>query len=154
MRRLILIVIFFWILGLGSLYSGIDILLDAEDSIKKGFILIKYNNIFIKYGSVFICLFAGLGCIFLPILAVKNILPTSTEYYEGNKLAKAKSNFIVISVFLPAIIFFVSTVYYSGPKVNRPFLLYGFTAVVIYIYLASILRLTIFRHKHKIDKSS
>ena len=154
MRKTILIVIFFGLIGLASLYSGIDILLNVEDSIKRGFILANYHNIFIKYGFSFICLFAGLGCIFLSILAVKNILPIGVEYYEGNKLAKAKSNFIVITVFLPAVIFFVSTVYYSGLKVNRPCLVYGFAAVFIYVYLASILRLTIFRHKYKIDKST
>ncbi len=154
MRRSILIFILFLIIGLGSLYIGIDILLNVEDSIKKDLILIKYNNIFIKYGSIFMSLFAGLGFIFLAILSVNNILPIGAEYYEGNKLIKAKSNFIVISVFLPAVAFFVSTVYYSGLKVNRPFLVYGFAAVVIYTYLASILRLTIFRHKYKIDKST
>jgi uncharacterized membrane protein YidH (DUF202 family) len=144
----------FLILGIGMLYFGIDILLDAEDSIRRGFILIHYNNIFIKYGFSFMCFFAGLGCIFLPILAVKNVLPVGAEYYEGNKLAKAKSNFIVISVCLPAIIFFVSTVYYSDLKLERPFLVYGFAAVVIYTYFASILRLTIFRHKYENDKST
>jgi hypothetical protein len=154
MRKSILILIFFWVIALCSLYSGIDILLDVDDSIKRGFILVDYSNIFIKYGFSFICLFASLGCIFLSILAVKNVLPIGVEYYEGNKLAKAKSNFIIITVFLPAVIFFVSTVYYSGLKVNRPFLVYGFSAVFIYTYLASILRLTIFRHKYKIDKSS
>ncbi|MGV7225111.1 MAG: hypothetical protein ACQ9MH_26795 [Nitrospinales bacterium] len=154
MRKSIFIVIFFWVIALCSLYSGIDILLDVEDSIKRGFILVNYNNIFIKYGFSFIYLFAGLGCIFLPFLTVKDILPIGVEYYKGNKLAKAKSNFIIITVFLPAVFFFVSTVYYSGLKVNRPFLVYGFAAVFIYAYLASILRLTIFRHKYKIDKST
>jgi hypothetical protein len=153
-KSMFIFIALFLILGIGMLYSGIDILLDVEDSIKRGFILVNYNNIFIKYGFSFICLFAGLGCIFLSILAVKNILPIGVEYYEGNKLAKAKSNFIIITVFLPAVIFFVSTVYYSGLKVNRPFLVYGFAAVFIYAYLASILRLTIFRHKYKIDKST
>ena len=99
-------------------------------------------------------MFVSLGCIILSILTVKNILPVGTEYYEGNKLAKAKSNFIIITVFLPAVIFFVSAVYYSGLKVNRPFLVYGFAAWFIYTYLTSILKLTIFRHKYKIDKST
>ena len=154
MRKTILIVIFFGLIALGALYSGIDILLNVEDSIKRGFILVNYNNIFIKYGFSFICFFVSLGCIFLIILAVKNILPIGTEYYEGNKLAKAKSNFIIITVFLPAVIFFVSTIYYSGLKVNRPFLVYGLAAWFIYTYLASILKLTIFRLKYKIDKST
>jgi hypothetical protein len=154
MRKTILIVIFFGLIGLVSIYSGIDILLNVEDSIKRGFILANYNNIFIKYGFSFICFFASLGCIILTILAVKNILPTGAEYYEGNKLAKAKSNFILITVFLPAVIFFVSTVYYSGLKVNRPFLVYGFSAWFIYTYFASILRLTIFRYKYKVDKNT
>ena len=154
MRRLVLPVIFFVILGLGSLYSGIDMLFNFEDSIEKGFILVEYNNIFIKYGSIFMFLFGGLGCILLPILVVKNILPFGTKYYEGNKLAKARSNFIVISVFLPAVIFFVSTVYYSGLKINRPFLVYGFALIFVYTYLASILRLTIFRDKYKIEKDT
>jgi hypothetical protein len=70
-KSMFIFIALFLILGIGMLYFGIDILLDAEDSIRRGFILIHHNNIFIKYGFSFMCFFAGLGCIFLPILAVK-----------------------------------------------------------------------------------
>jgi len=47
MRKSILIVTFFGFIALGSLYSGIDIFMNVDDSIERGFILVNYNNIFI-----------------------------------------------------------------------------------------------------------
>ena len=49
-KSMFIFITMFLILGIGMLYSGVDILLDVEDSIKRGFILVNYNNIFIKYG--------------------------------------------------------------------------------------------------------
>ena len=88
-----------------------------------------------------------MGIFLLPIIAVKTKFALGTEYYKGDKKVKAKSNFVAFSTFLPAILSFLSTYYYSNMSfLDIRFLLAaGFFS---YIYLNSIF-IFFFRKKNK-----
>jgi len=138
MNKTILVFVFTWGLGLTAIYLSIDVAFNPNEFVERGFILEEYSNIFIKYGISFMMGFAGLGFLIMPILAWKNILPIGTDYYYGNKYTKAKSDFIIFSLFLPTALFFTTSIYFSELQVKRPIIVYSFAAFLAYKYFHSI----------------
>lgn len=102
------------VIGLGSIYAGINILLNIETSISKGFILTKYDNILIKYGSTLTFIFCGIGVLTYTLLILKGKILLRFDLQEATKLEREQSNLLSLSTFLPGGVFFVSTGYYSG----------------------------------------
>ncbi len=151
-KPIIILKILFLIIGIGSIYSGIDILVDFEDSIQRGFIQIEYDNIFIRYALVFFFMFGGLGFVVLAILAQIKVCPFDGRYQKGDKVEGAKQVLIFISIFLPSITFFALMIYFSDCKNLPQIPIYILSLFFIYAYFGSILRLIISRYKKDITK--
>ncbi len=134
----------FIILGILSLYGSVAIVFD-ENAIKKGFIVCRSSNFLIKYSPSITLLFAGLGCIFSPPLVVKYKISLGNAYREGSKFEQAKSNLLFIIVFLPTVIYFSASIYFSGSKINNYPLFIIVVVVLFFIPMQNIYNY--FKHK-------
>lgn len=88
-------------------------------------IIINSSNVFIKYSIPIVGLYSIMVIFFIPILMERGCI--SVDYYNESRYVKAKSELLVIMLFLPAIIAFLIACY---NKVDKPILL-----AIIYFYL-------------------
>lgn len=121
-----------WGIGL----VGLVIIFNAIISGNQSIYISGFNNPLIKY-SLLICALNLFILLFLaPILIHKGII--TLDYYNDDKYARAKSNFVLLSISLPGWIFLSIAAYYLSSSRGVIYLLDGF---IIFIFLSSAITL-------------
>jgi hypothetical protein len=125
--------IFVVLLGEFCIYSAISILLDPA-SIEKGYILSQQHNIFIKYSPSFCFGYAGIIFISIPFIFINNVMSLGENYLAANEHLKAKMTLAAHTIFLPATISFISSIYFSEGIKNKNMLLLLAILGVTYVF--------------------
>jgi hypothetical protein len=76
----------------------------------------------------------------IPILMLRGVI--TQDYYNADKYAKAKANFVLLSLSAPGWIFLSVGIYYSSASVTPLFILGG---LLSFIYISNIV--TLLKHK-------
>ena len=123
-QRNITIISFVFVVLLGAfcIYSAISILLDPQ-SIEKGYILNHQDNIFIKYSPSFCFGYAGLLFVAYPLLVIKNVMSLGENFQSTNEGLKAKMTLAAHTLFLPATLSFIASIYFSENIQKKNFIL-------------------------------
>jgi hypothetical protein len=124
--------IFFWAIGIAGLFIPIQIAVTGEERL----LLTEFQNPLIKYSLPL--MFANLSVVSLliPILMQRGVI--TQDYYNADKYAKAKANFILLSLSAPGWIFLSVGIYYLAASTKPLFILGG---LLLFMYISSILTL-------------
>ena len=124
--------IFFWAIGISGLYILTKIAVTGDERI----LLINFENPLIKYSLPLFAANMSVVLLLIPILMHKGVV--SSDYYNADNYAKAKSQFVLLSLSAPGWIFLSIGVYYLGANIGLFLILAG---ILLFMYVSSIIKL-------------
>lgn len=130
--RLKLAFIFFWAIAIAGLYIPIQIAVTGE----KRLLLTEFQNPLIRYSLPLVFVNFSIVSFLVPLLMQRGII--TQDYYNADKYAKAKANFILLSLSAPGWIFLTVGIYYLAASAKLLLVLGGFLS---FVYISSILTL-------------
>ena len=134
--RMKLAFIFFWAIGVVGLYIPIQIAVTGEERL----LLTEFQNPLIRYAVPLMFTNLSMVSLLIPILMLRGVI--TQDYYNAGKYAKAKANFILLSLSAPGWIFLSVGIYYLSASLKPLFILGG---LLSFIYISSII--TLLKHK-------
>ena len=134
--RMKLAFIFFWAIGIAGLYIPIQIAVTGEERL----LLTEFQNPLIRYAVPLMFTNLSMVSLLIPILMLRGVI--TQDYYNAGKYAKAKANFILLSLSAPGWIFLSVGIYYLSAGLKPLFILGG---LLSFIYISSII--TLLKHK-------
>ena len=114
----VVVTVLFLVLGVLGVYVSLDIIINVQNSIERGLILIDYSNPFIKYSPSITGVLGSLGLLILPLIVKYKKLAIGDAYYGGGKYQRARTDLVTIMLFTPSAIMFFTSIYYSNLKIN------------------------------------
>ncbi len=130
--RMKLAFIFFWAIGIAGLYIPIQIAVTGEERL----LLTEFQNPLIKYSLPLMFTNLSIVSFLVPLLMQGGVI--TQDYYNADKYAKAKANFILLSLSAPGWIFLSVGIYHLAASTKSLLVLGGF---LLFIYISSILTL-------------
>jgi hypothetical protein len=128
--------IFFWAIGIAGLYIPIQVAVSGEERL----LLTEFQNPLIRYAVPLMFTNLSIVSLLIPILMLRGVI--TQDYYNADKYAKAKANFVLLSLSAPGWIFLSVGIYYSSASVTPLFILGG---LLSFIYISNIV--TLLKHK-------
>ena len=134
--RIKLAFIFFWAIGIVGLYIPIQVAVSGEERL----LLTEFQNPLIRYAVPLMFTNLSIVSLLIPILMLRGVIPQ--DYYNADKYAKAKANFVLLSLSAPGWIFLSIAAYYLAASIKALFIL---GIILLFIYISSII--TLLKHK-------
>ena len=134
--RIKLAFIFFWAIGIVGLYIPIQVAVSGEERL----LLTEFQNPLIRYAVPLMFTNLSIVSLLIPILMLRGVIPQ--DYYNADKYAKAKANFVLLSLSAPGWIFLSIAAYYLAANRKALFIL---GIILLFIYISSII--TLLKHK-------
>ena len=134
--RIKLAFIFFWAIGIVGLYIPIQVAVSGEERL----LLTEFQNPLIRYAVPLMFTNLSIVSLLIPILMLRGVIPQ--DYYNADKYAKAKANFVLLSLSAPGWIFLSIAAYYLAASIKALFIL---GIILLFVYISSII--TLLKHK-------
>ena len=134
--RIKLAFIFFWAIGIVGLYIPIQVAVSGEERL----LLTEFQNPLIRYAVPLMFTNLSIVSLLIPILMLRGVIPQ--DYYNADKYAKAKANFVLLSLSAPGWIFLSIAAYYLAASRKALFIL---GIILLFVYISSII--TLLKHK-------
>jgi hypothetical protein len=134
--RMKLAFIFFWAIGIAGLYIPIQVAVSGEERL----LLTEFQNPLIRYAVPLMFTNLSIVSLLIPILMLRGVI--TQDYYNAEKYAKAKANFVLLSLSAPGWIFLSVAAYYLAASRKALFIL---GIILLFVYISSII--TLLKHK-------
>jgi hypothetical protein len=110
--KFLLSCVFFGGLGIICLYLAVDLFVTGKGICGQELLLNEYDNPIIKYSIANLFVAFSIPAIAFPILQLKGIFPL--DYNNSSRFEKAKGNFIILTLSLPAALIMFMLFYLKG----------------------------------------